>query len=137
MNFLKRIFTRSAQTPEELMTLISGGGKTRSNVVVNPDTAQGLPAVYCAVNTIADAVSNLPIHVYKRDNEGEKERQRTHIVERLMNITPNGYQTAYDFKVALLRSVLLTGNGYAEIVYDNAGRVQKLIPLRSSPSRTH
>ncbi|MED5236148.1 MAG: phage portal protein [Pseudomonadota bacterium] len=129
MNFLKRIFTRSAQTPEELMTLLSGGGKTRSNVVVNPDTAQGLPAVYCAVNTIADAVSNLPIHVYKRDNEGEKERQRTHIVERLMNITPNGYQTAYDFKVALLRSVLLTGNGYAEIVYDNAGRVQKLIPL--------
>ena len=56
MNFLKRIFTRSAQTPEELMTLLSGGGKTRSNVVVNPDTAQGLPAVYCAVNTIADAV---------------------------------------------------------------------------------
>ena len=129
MNLLKKIFTRSAQSPEEIMSLLAGDRQTRTNVLVNSDTAQGLPAVYCAVNTIADAVSNLPIHVYKRDTEGEKERQRTHVVERLMNISPNGYQTAFDFKVALLRSVLLTGNGYAEIIYDNAGRVQKLIPL--------
>ena len=90
MNLLKKIFTRSAQSPEEIMSLLAGDRQTRSNVLVNSDTAQGLPAVYCAVNTIADAVSNLPIHVYKRDTEGEKERQRTHVVERLMNISPNG-----------------------------------------------
>ncbi len=130
MNIFKRLFTRStAQTPDELMTLLSGGTQSNSGVMVNKETAQCLPAVYCAVNTIADAVSNLPIHVYKKDAGGEKERQRAHIVEKLFNISPNGYQTAFDFKVAMMRSALLTGNAYAEIIYDNAGRVSKLIPL--------
>ncbi|MAH55130.1 MAG: phage portal protein [Aestuariibacter sp.] len=129
MKIFQKIFKRSAQSPEDILTLIAGGSDTNSGMTVNTSTAQALPAVYCAVNTIADAVSNMPIHVYKRDSLGEKERQRSHIVERLLNISPNGYQTAYDFKVAMMRSALLTGNAFAEIVYDNAGRVSRLIPL--------
>ena len=98
MKIFQKIFKRSAQSPEDILTLIAGGSDTNSGMTVNTSTAQALPAVYCAVNTIADAVSNMPIHVYKRDSLGEKERQRSHIVERLLNISPNGYQTAYDFK---------------------------------------
>ncbi|AYA64787.1 phage portal protein [Alteromonas sp. RKMC-009] len=130
MNPLKRLFKRSEpQTPEQLMSLLNSTHTTASGAAVNKETAQTLPAVYCAVNTIAEAVASMPLHVFKRSDDGEKERQRTHIIEKLFNLTPNSYQTSFDFKVALMRSVLLTGNGYAEIIYDNAGRIQKLIPL--------
>ena len=130
MNPLKRFFKRSeSQTAEQLMSLLNGSHTSASGASVNKESAQTLPAVYCAVNTIAEAVASMPLHVFKRSDDGEKERQRTHIIEKLFNLTPNGYQTSFDFKVALMRSVLLTGNGYAEIIYDNAGRIQKLIPL--------
>ena len=76
MKIFQKIFKRSAQSPEDILTLIAGGSDTNSGMTVNTSTAQALPAVYCAVNTIADAVSNMPIHVYKRDSLGEKERRK-------------------------------------------------------------
>lgn len=125
---LPKIFERN-QTPDELVNLLNQSFSTNSGADVNQTTAQGLPAVYCAVNTIAEAIASMPIHVFKKNDEGDKERQRSHIVEKLFNLTPNGYQTSFDFKAAMMRSVLLTGNAYARILYDNAGRIQRLIWL--------
>lgn len=109
----------------ELLNSLGIGATTSSGKNVNSETAQCLPAVYCAVSTIAEAVASLPIHVYRRTEAG-KERQNTHQVERLLNYAPNDYQTAYDFKIGLLRSVLLTGNGYAKITFDGSGKPSSL-----------
>lgn len=126
-----KLFKRSASitSTDQLLNLLSTTHETASGSVVSTDTAQNLPAVYCAVNTISEAIASMPVHVYKKNESGDKERQRSNVLERLLNISPNGYQTAFDFKVALMRSALLTGNAYAEIIYDNAGRVQRIIPL--------
>lgn len=125
----KREEKRNLQTSVELMQLLTGGQESGSGAIVNTTTAQNLPAVYCAVNTISEAIASMPIHVFKKDKNGDKVRQRTNSIERLFNITPNGYQTAFDFKVQMMRSALLTGNGYAELVYNSAGTLEKIIPL--------
>jgi HK97 family phage portal protein len=109
----------------ELLKSLGIGAPTASGRLVNSQVAETLPAIYCAVATIAESVASLPIHVYRKNSTG-KERQNKHHAERLLNVAPNGYQTAYDFKIALMRSVLLRGNGYARIVYDGSGKAAEL-----------
>lgn len=126
MNLLK-MFKRSEPVTDtyELLQSLGLGSPTASGKHVNSEVAQTLPAVYCAVSTIAESVASLPIHVYRRTDEG-KQRQGRHHVERLLNQAPNAYQTAYDFKMGLLRSVLLRGNGYAHITFDGTGKPSAL-----------
>lgn len=119
-------FKRSKSNNDKILDRLSAGDTTTSGQMVNASTAEGLPAVYCAVSTIAESVASLPIHVYRKQHNGDKERANGHYIERLLNHSPNPYQTGYDFKIALMRSVLLRGNGYAEIEYDGAGRPSTL-----------
>jgi HK97 family phage portal protein len=119
-------FKRSQSSNDKILERLSAGDTTTSGQMVNASTAEGLPAVYCAVSTIAESVASLPIHVYRKQPNGDKERANGHYIERLLNHSPNPYQTGYDFKIALMRSVLLRGNGYAEIEHDGAGRPSAL-----------
>ncbi|MBA6262303.1 phage portal protein [Colwellia sp. Bg11-12] len=118
-NLFKKTETRSNKTLDQLLAI---GTPTNSGQHVNAETAQSLPAVLCAVTTISEAIASLPIHVYQMDQSGDKQRARNHYAERLLNSSPNSYQTAYDFKIALLRAVLLRGNAFTHIEYDGAGK---------------
>jgi HK97 family phage portal protein len=118
-NIFKKAETRSNKTLDQLLAI---GTPTNSGQHVNAETAQSLPAVLCAVTTISEAIASLPIHVYQRDQNGDKQRARNHYAERLLNSSPNSYQTAYDLKIALLRAVLLRGNAFSHIEYDGAGK---------------
>lgn len=109
-----------------LLQSLGFGVETSSGKTVNAETAQSLPAVYCAVSTIAEAIASLPIHIYQKRDNNERERVQEHYLDKLLNRKPNGYQTSYDFMIALMRSILLRGNGYAYIDYDRAGRVAGL-----------
>jgi HK97 family phage portal protein len=125
-------FQKRAITTDTLLADLMADNSVGSGVTVNTTTAQSLPAVICAVNTIAEAVASMPLHVFRRLENGDKQRNTNSIIERLFNLAPNGYQTGYDFKVAMMRSVLLTGNAYAQIIYDNSARPQRLILLNSN-----
>jgi HK97 family phage portal protein len=122
-NIFKKTETRSNKTLDQLLAI---GTPTNSGQHVNAETTQSLPAVLCAVTTISEAIASLPIHVYQRDKNGDKQRARNHYAERLLNSNPNDYQTAYDLKIALLRSVLLRGDAFTHIEYDGAGKPQLL-----------
>lgn len=98
---------------------------TSSGQLVTSSTAQGLPAVYCAITVLAEAVASLPVHVHKLKDE-VKQRDRFHSVDQVLNVKPNDYQTPSLFIETLYRHVLITGNGYARIEFDRAGRVAAL-----------
>lgn len=119
--FKKKIETRFLSMEQALGALFN----TEANQIVNANSAESLPAVYCAVSTIADAVAAMPIHVYRKTTEG-KERALTHHIERLLDIAPNDYQTPFEFKQTLMRAVLLHGNGYALVEYDGTGKPSEL-----------
>jgi len=109
----------------QLLKSLGAGAATSSGVIVNSKVAETLPAVYCAVSTIAESIASMPVHVYRKSENG-KERLNKHYAERLINVKPNEYQSAYDFKIALMRSILLRGNGYAKIIYDGNGEPNSL-----------
>jgi len=96
--------------------------RVTAGVQVDDRTAFGVAAFACAVWTISWDVASLPLILLKRLPNGGKVRFDTHGLYRLLHDQPNPETTAFIFRQALMIDALSTGNGYAEIVRDGAGR---------------
>lgn len=65
--------------------------------------------LYDVVSFLADSVAQLPLKVYIRNEETERERDRNSITAKLL-WRPNADQTAYEFIYALMVEYLLMGS---------------------------
>lgn len=107
---------------------VSATGSTIAGVNVTHRTAEGVSAVYACVSAISETVATLPFCVYRATAQGQKQ-SLTHPLHALMNRSPNQWQTALEFREMLQRHVLLRGNGYARLEFDQNGRITALIPM--------
>lgn len=101
----------------------------RAGMYVDHDVAMTYSAVYCAVRVIAETIGMLPWRAMRRSPDGRREHASSSPVEFVLNRQPNPEMTPMVFRTNMLAHALLWGNGYAEIVRDNAGRVAELWPL--------
>ena len=88
--------------------------RTTSGKKVTADSALKFSTLFACVRNIADDISKLPLHLYKRI-EGGKERITSHPIERMLNVQPNQEMSAIDFRDTLTHHLLLWGNAYAYI----------------------
>lgn len=109
-----------------------GYGQTNAGVLVSEDVAMRFAAVQACVRVLSEDIAALPLFVYERTSDGGKTRAANHPLYDLLHNSPNPEMTAVSFKEALMVNLLLTGNGYAFIEYDNSGRVRGLWPVVSS-----
>lgn len=123
--FKKKPETRSF-TVDDVLGII-GAVNTGAGEYVSPQTAEALPAVLNAVNVIAQAVASMPCYLFEVNADGRK-RVENHSVEYLLNEMPNRNQTPYQFKEVMMRHVLLTGNAYAVIGWNDKGQPESLTP---------
>lgn len=84
-------------------------------------TLQGHEAIYAAVTRIANTVASIPLHVYKG-----RERQDTHPLEKLLNLSPNPSMSAYIFKQTMEAFRNTEGMAYALIIRDGLGEITRL-----------
>ena len=84
-------------------------------------TLQGHEAIYAAVTRIANTVASIPVHVYKG-----RERQDTHPLEKLLNLSPNPSMSAYIFKQTMEAFRNTEGMAYAQIIRDGLGEITRL-----------
>ena len=84
-------------------------------------TLQGHEAIYAAVTRIANTVASIPVHVYKG-----RERQDTHPLEKLLNLSPNPSMSAYIFKQTMEAFRNMEGMAYALIIRDGLGEITRL-----------
>jgi len=96
---------------------------------VDHDRALTYSAVFAATRLISETIATLPWHVLMRNPDGTRERLPTSPVESVLNRSPNPEMTPMAFRSILVAHALTWGNGYAEIVRDNAGRVKELWPI--------
>lgn len=101
----------------------------RAGMHVDHDMAMTYSAVYSAVRVIAETIGMLPWRAMRRAPDGRRIHASSSPVEFVLNRQPNPEMTPMVFRTNLLAHALLWGNGYAEIVRDNAGRVAELWPL--------
>lgn len=112
---------RKRQNKEPISSFIAQQRFTTSN-----KPAMTLAAVYRCVNVISESVAQLPIEVYKKDNQGYKELYLSHSSYELLREYPNPDMTRFVFLKTLVSSVLLNGNGYAYIDRDEFGNALSL-----------
>lgn len=97
-------------------------------IVVTPATAMRSTAVLGCVRILAETVASLPLPVYRRLKPRGKERT-SHSVGELLNKAPNPFMTAFTFRETMMAHILLWGNCYAEIEYDDRGEIKALWPI--------
>lgn len=96
---------------------------------VNDKTAQGVSAVYACVGAISETTASLPLILYRRTGDDDRERAKDHPLYRVLHDVANPEQTALEFREYMQACVLLRGNAYARIVRGFDGQVRELWPL--------
>ncbi|MDS1028932.1 phage portal protein [Bacillota bacterium LX-D] len=104
-------------------------GSTSSGKPVNEHTAMQMTAVYSCVRILSETLAGLPLHVYKYNDSGGKEKYLKHPLYKLLHDEPNPEMTSFAFRETLMSHLLLWGNAYAQIIRNAKGEVIALYPL--------
>lgn len=135
MSLLRRLTKRNLENPKVPIsgaTLDGWLGRTSTSsagVVVNEETALRIATVYACVRIISESIGVMPLAVYKRLENGARERDPSHPVYKLLHDTPNPEMTASVFKETLTGHLALWGMAYARIVWGADGMPSALVPL--------
>ena len=107
-------------------------GGSSSGKTVNERSAMQMTAVYSCVRILSEAVAGLPLHVYRYDGKGGKDKALEHPLYRLLHDEPNPEMTSFAFRETLMTHLLLWGNAYAQVIRNGKGEVVALYPLMPS-----
>ncbi|MDF3842679.1 phage portal protein [Pseudomonas citronellolis] len=108
-----------------------GRGSNSSGVVVTPEAALGLPILQNCVTLLAESIAQLPLELYQRKGEGQREAASNHPLYDVLRYQPNGFQTPYELRECEQMAVGLRGNAYTLIERRGDGNVSALWPLHS------
>ena len=104
-------------------------GSSSSGKMVTERSSMQMTAVYSCVRILAEAVAGLPLHMYKYNDSGGKEKALAHPLYFLLHDEPNPEMTSFVFRETLMTHLLLWGNAYAQIIRNGNGEVVALYPL--------
>lgn len=100
-----------------------------SGKLVTEKTAMQMTAVYACVRILAESVAGLPLHLYRYNQNGGKEKAMDHPLFFLLHDEPNPEMTSFIFRETLMTHLLLWGNAYSQIIRNGRGEVTALYPL--------
>lgn len=105
--------------------------ETTSGVDVTPDVSMTLSAVYAAVRLLSWTPAMLPLRVFERLPNGDKEIRSEHPVDRLVHVEPNPEMTAMTYREKGQVQVLQWGRSVSFIERDIAGQPIGLWPMQN------
>ena len=126
MNPFKRLFEKRSETFTHPALIPSG---SVSGAIVTPDNVESVSAAFASVQAISESVASLPLKLYRRLPNGDRETEPGHPLYQVLHDRPNPNQTSLEFREQLMATVLLRGNAYAEIERDGQANVIGLHPL--------
>lgn len=107
------------------------GHESSSGEVVTVNSALAIPTVYRCVNIKANAIAMLPFQMFKRSAVG-REREKRHIVSKLLETRPNPFQSPFKFKHLIEVHRNTWGNAYININWGADGRPKEMWLLNPS-----
>jgi phage portal protein BeeE len=78
-------------------------GSSSSGKSVTERSAMQMTAVYACVRILSEAVASLPVHIYKYNESGGKEKATDHPIHFLLHDEPNPEMSSFLFRETLLR----------------------------------
>lgn len=128
----------SASSPENPSTSLSDaggwlgdliGGSSFAGPEVNQVSAMRSSVVFRCVSLKAGLIASLPLVVYERTEKGRKEAVK-HRAYPLLADQPTELMSAFTWKELITTNLMLAGNHYSIIEFDNASRVVGMFPMR-------
>ena len=98
---------------------ISSGASTFAGFPMGPDLAKRVSAVFACTSLIAETLASLPVILYRKTGDDEKERATDHPLYRTLRFRPNVWMTPIDFYGCGQMHAGLRGNAYNEIVIND------------------
>ncbi len=108
--------------------LAGGGSNSAAGAYVDARSAESISTVFACVQALSESTACLPLHTYRRNEDGSRERADDHWLSRVLE-RPNDYQSGMEFRECMTAGVLLNGNGYARKEFNGAGEVTALHPM--------
>lgn len=87
-------------------------------ISTSADKALRTSAVYACTKVLAETIGTLPLHLYRRKGD-DSEREENHPLAQFLRDAPNGKMTWPEAREALAASVVLRGNAFAGIAWEN------------------
>ena len=84
-------------------------GGSSSGKAVTERSAMQMTAVYSCVRILSEAVAGLPLHLYRYNDSGGKEKAVDHPLYRLLHDEPNPEMSSFVFRETLMTHLLLWG----------------------------
>lgn len=71
----------------------------------------------------------VPLHLYRYNEAGGKEKAIDHPLYRLLHDEPNPEMSSFVFRETLMTHLLLWGNAYSQVIRNGKGEIIALYPL--------
>lgn len=94
------------------------------------DSAMQVSAVWAAVKILSETIASLPLHVYRIDADGNKEKIGGDLVKVLCQ-RPNPVQTKVEFWEQMALNLTISGNAYAVKGF-SGNRLVSLMPVSAA-----
>lgn len=130
--FLPQMFRGRQYSGNSFWEAMLGGvrsSQSKTGIIITPETALGLSAIRACVTLLAESVAQLPCELYRRDNNGGRQRATDHPVYDLIHSQPNRKDTAFEYFEQQQGLLGLEGNCYSIIERDGKGYPKELIPI--------
>lgn len=109
---------------------------TPSTANLTDDAAMRVGTFYACTKLVAGIEASLPLHVYRRNPDGGKERQVANSLDQLLSLKPNPWQTPFEWREQMTAHLLMRGNAYSWIDWSSVvvggqvrSRATQLIPM--------
>ncbi|NCW85664.1 MAG: phage portal protein [Oxalobacteraceae bacterium] len=103
--------------------------RSATGLRVSPDGALRLSAVYACVRILSETMASLPIVLYRKREDGGKDRVTDHWLYQLLCRRPNRYQNPFEWREMLQGHLALRGNAYCQIITNPRGEITELLPI--------
>lgn len=131
MGMIARAFSRPLSWTEDWVgprvVEHHGLGPTASGITLGSDGALRISTYFACVRALAEDVSKLPLHLYRRLPGGDRERVTDHPAARVLK-RPNEFQTGFRFRETGQAHLGLRGNAVARVIRYQ-GQLRELIPV--------
>jgi HK97 family phage portal protein len=127
LDMLRGRTERRAEDPS-WNALANGGGNSLAGSYVDSRSAESISTVFACVQALSESTACLPLHTYRRNEDGSRERADGHWLSRVLE-RPNEYQAGMEMRESMTATVLLWGNAYARKEFNGAGEVTALHPM--------
>lgn len=112
--------------------LPGGSVDTATKIKVDDKVAMTYSACWAATLVLSDPISQMPIMVYKRTPDGERDEMREHELFDLLHTSPNSDMGSMAWRGTMTPQLINRGNCFSEIERNGDGSIKALWPIHYS-----